>query len=86
MYKRQVSKTVLRAGYGFFYDRFKITNLMDLEQFGGDPLKSQTQTVISNPSCFDPTSLSSAIAQGCGNGSQSVSQINTCLLYTSRCV
>jgi hypothetical protein len=75
--KGAVSKTVLRTGYGFFYDRFKITNLMDLEQFGGDPLKSQTQTVISNPSCFDPTSLSSAIAQGCGNGSQSVSQINT---------
>jgi len=75
--KGTVSKTVLRAGYGFFYDRFKITNLMDLEQFNGDPLKSQTQTVISNPSCFDPTSLSSAIAQGCGAGSQSVSQINT---------
>ncbi len=59
--KGAVSKTVLRGGFGIFYDRFGIGDLMGLEQFNGDPLKSQTQTVISNPSCFDPTSLSTAM-------------------------
>jgi len=75
--KGTVSKTVLRGGFGIFYDRFGIGDVMSLEQYNGNPLKSQTQTVISNPTCFDPTSLASAEAQGCGTGSQSVSQINT---------
>lgn len=75
--KGAVSKTVLRGGFGIFYDRFSIADLMGLEQFNGNPLKSQTQTVISDPTCFDPTSLSSALAQGCGAVAQSVSQINT---------
>jgi hypothetical protein len=75
--KGAVSKTVLRGGFGIFYDRFGIVDLMGLEQFSGIQGKSQVQTVISNPTCFDPTSLSNAIAQGCGAASQSVSQINT---------
>ncbi|MGB6728314.1 MAG: carboxypeptidase regulatory-like domain-containing protein, partial [Terracidiphilus sp.] len=75
--KGAVSKTVLRGGYGFFYDRFGVSDLMGLEQFNGNPLKSQTQTVVRNPTCFDPTSLSNALAQGCGTGSQVASQFNT---------
>jgi len=75
--KGTVSKTVLRGGFGIFYDRFGIGDVMDLEQYNGNPLKSQTQTVISDPTCFDPTSLASAEAQGCGTGSQLVGQINT---------
>ena len=75
--KGAVSKTVLRGGFGFFYDRFQIDDLMGLEQYSGNPLKSQTQTVISDPTCFDPDSLATAQAQGCGTGSQVASQINT---------
>jgi hypothetical protein len=75
--KGAVSKTVLRGGFGMFYDRFHIDDLMGLEQFNGNPLKSQTQTVIRNPTCFDPSSLTNAIAQGCGTGSQVASQFNT---------
>ncbi len=75
--KGAVSKTVLRGGFGMFYDRFGIGSLMGLEQFNGNPLKSQTATVIRNPTCFDPTSLANAIAQGCGTASQVGSQFNT---------
>ncbi len=75
--KGAVSKTVLRGGFGIFYDRFGIGDLMGLEQFNGNPLKSQTQTVISNPTCFDPTSLANAESQSCGTGSGVSSQIQT---------
>jgi hypothetical protein len=76
-HKTGKSKTVLRGGYGFFYDRFEIEDLMNLEQYSGT-VRSQTQTVISNPTCFDATSITNALAQGCSSGAsaaQTASQI-----------
>lgn len=58
------AKTVLRGGFGFFYDRFGVSNLMNLEQYNGTA-RSQATTVITNPTCFDPNSLQTALAQGC---------------------
>jgi Carboxypeptidase regulatory-like domain len=57
--KGTTTKTVLRGGFGFFYDRFGTGNLMNLEELSGIPGKSQTQTSISDPTCFSGTSLSS---------------------------
>jgi uncharacterized membrane protein YgcG len=68
--KGTVSKTVLRGGFGLFYDRFSVGSLMNLETLNGGP-NTQTQIVISNPQCFSGTSLS-AISGGvasCGSGS-----------------
>jgi hypothetical protein len=62
------AKTVLRGGYGFFYDRFQIQNFMNVEQYGGSE-HSQAQTVISNPTCFDENSIQAALAQGCSSTS-----------------
>jgi len=67
---RKLAKTVLRGGFGFFYDRFQTGSLMGLEQNNGGA-NSQVQTVINNPTCFDATSLSAALAQSgsnCGAG------------------
>ncbi len=63
---KKQAKTVLRGGFGFFYDRFQIQNLMNLEQYNGTA-KSQLTTVIRNPTCFDPNSLPAALSQpqGC---------------------
>jgi hypothetical protein len=65
-----VTKTVLRGGFGFFYDRFGVGNLMNLETLNGTA-KSQTQTNITDPTCFSGTSLSDALAQlgtNCNSG------------------
>ena len=60
--KGQISKTILRGGYGFFYDRFQTASLLMLEQDNGGP-KSQEQVTVTNPTCFSATSLSAALAQ-----------------------
>jgi len=56
-HKTHKTKTVLRGGFGLFYDRFAIADLMNLEQYNGTA-SAQQQIVISNPTCFDPNSLS----------------------------
>jgi hypothetical protein len=74
--KGTVSKTVLRGGFGFFYDRFSVGNLMSLETLNGTA-HSQVQTVIANPTCFNATSLS-AISGGvasCGTGAARTPEI-----------
>jgi Carboxypeptidase regulatory-like domain/TonB dependent receptor len=39
-------KTVLRAGYGLFYDRFQVTNLMTVQHSN-----TQSKTLFNNPTC-----------------------------------
>ncbi len=71
------AKTIWRGGYGFFYDRFGVGNLMTLEQDNGGP-NSQQQISVTNPTCFSATSLSDALAQtgsNCNTGSAVTPQI-----------
>jgi hypothetical protein len=71
------SKTVLRGGFGFFYDRFGISNLMNLERDNGNA-NSQKTTVITAPTCFNANSLSSITLSSCSSattGSSTTSQI-----------
>ena len=71
-----VSKTILRGGYGFFYDRLDIGSLMSFERYNGKS-NSQQQYEISSPTCFsaDPGGLSIALAQNgpnnCNQGTAS---------------
>jgi hypothetical protein len=74
---KKQAKTVLRAGYGIFYDRFAIADLLSTERYNGGP-NSQVQTTINNPTCFNSTSLA-GIAGGlgsCGVASSSTSTID----------
>jgi len=70
------TKTVLRGGYGFFYDRFQISNLMSLERFNTSG-NSQTLISIANPQCFNATSLSniSGGLASCGTGTTATPEI-----------
>jgi hypothetical protein len=54
--KGAISKTVLRGGFGLFFDRFGIGNLSQTERFNLNGT-GQTQFVISSPTCFTSTSL-----------------------------
>jgi len=74
--KGKQTKTVLRGGYGFFYDRFSNSSLMSLERYSGGA-NSILQTVISSPQCFDATSLSNVSLSTCGSGSSSTNQVNS---------
>jgi hypothetical protein len=64
--KGSAPKTVLRGGYGFFFDRLSIGTLMSAERYNGKP-GSQEQIVINNPLCFSATSLSTALGQAGSN-------------------
>jgi hypothetical protein len=55
------AKTIVRGGYGFFYDRFAYSSLLNLEQDNGGP-NSQKQISVTNPTCFSTTSLSDALS------------------------
>ncbi len=70
------AKTVLRAGYGFFYDRFGIGNLLDIARYSGGA-NTQTQNTITNPTCFDPNSLSAILNDPamCGTASANAQTI-----------
>ena len=64
--KGTTAKTVLRGGYGFFFDRLAIGTLMSAERYDGKA-GSQEQIEITDPTCFSQTSLSTALTQAGSN-------------------
>ena len=64
-------KTVLRAGYGIFYDRFSYNYVLQAERFNGS---TQQQYVVSNPD-FYPLIPTPAELQGIATTSPSVYQV-----------
>jgi hypothetical protein len=72
---KKQAKTVVRGGYGFFYDRFQIADLLSAERYNGSP-DSQKQTTITNPTCFNSTSLASVNLATCGAAASGTSTID----------
>ena len=71
---KKQAKTVLRGGFGFFYDRFSLGNLLTAERLNGSA-NSQHQVNITNPTCFNPTSLSAIDLSTCGTATSTGSTI-----------
>ena len=57
------AKTVLRAGFGIFYDRFRVTNVMTAERQGLN--SNQVQITSNSPSCLNGTSLTEVDFSDC---------------------
>jgi hypothetical protein len=66
-------KTVLRGGFGMFYQRFDVGYLMNIEQFNASP-HAQKQIVVDHPTCFSSTSLSDIPGGVASCGSATASQ------------
>ena len=73
---KKQAKTVLRGGYGFFYDRFQTNSLMSLERFNSSG-NSQKKISISYPTCFNATSLNDItnFPSACGTGTTATPEI-----------
>ena len=76
--KGGVSKTIIRGGFGLFYNRFSRSQLMLLERYNGGP-NSQTQVSITDPTCFNGTSLTNVPGGpgSCGKASFTAPRIYT---------
>jgi hypothetical protein len=67
-HKNNQTKTVLRAGYGFFYDRLQLANVLQATRLNGNPTTSVQEYQIVNPTCFSQTTLPTS---GCGTANSS---------------
>jgi hypothetical protein len=68
---KNAAKTVLRAGYGIFYDRFGIQQILNTERFDGT---TQQQLIVKNPCFYLPGAFPSETAlenelSGCSGAS-----------------
>ncbi len=71
--RNRTAKTVIRGGFGMFYDRFALANTLAAMRYNG---VVQQQYVITNPDTYPnpPSSLSNGLSNGLATGSARSSQ------------
>ena len=62
---RKQPKTVIRGGYGFFYDRFGLDQILQADRLNASANSPLQEAVIENPTCYDPNSITSNDLPAC---------------------
>jgi hypothetical protein len=57
-------KTVIRGGYGFFYDRFQLAEILQADRLNVNADSPEREAVIANPTCYSATSITAADVTG----------------------
>ncbi|KAA6456187.1 hypothetical protein DYQ86_25620 [Acidobacteria bacterium AB60] len=80
--KGKQPKTVVRAGYGIFYDRFDTRNLITVQHLGAQSQTRQTKIVLNNPTCSaNSTSLDTLDLTSCQSNGTSATSANAPVRY-----
>jgi hypothetical protein len=70
----KTAKTVLRAGYGFFYDRFQLDQILQADRLNDNADSPQKEAVIENPTCYNPNTISSTDLTTCSQAGSTSSK------------
>jgi hypothetical protein len=65
---------VIRGGYGIFYDRFQIAQILQAERLNGS-LAGQEQFTIDNPTCFPGLNVALTSFSNCGSPNATTSNV-----------
>ena len=57
-------KTILRGGYGFFYDRFNLDQILQADRLNATSSSPEYEAVIENPTCYSASSITAADVTG----------------------